>query len=124
VDGHTSLNSRIWSLSGLYKWSRSVSSVTPSTHTALVGVCDSHLVNKVLHHNGGFAVVAAIAKVFLVVRLVLDATEIAHAVDRVMVGQCHCFYGVIRWVVLTQRRRGDPCLGRRAAYTGAQVRGA
>jgi hypothetical protein len=44
---------------------------------------DSHLVNKVLHHNGGFAVVAAIAKVFLVVRLVLDAAKIAHAVDRV-----------------------------------------
>jgi len=58
----------------------------PWTHSALFGgICDSHLVNKVLHHYGGFAVVAAITKVFLVVRLVLDAAEIAHAVNRVRV---------------------------------------
>lgn len=47
------------------------------------GVWGSHLVHKVLHHYGGLAVVAAITKVFLVVRLVLDAAKIAHAVDRV-----------------------------------------
>lgn len=80
MDGHTFLNSRIWSVSGLLGWPRSELLVVASL---CQGVWGSHLVHKVLHHYGGLAVVAAITKVFLVVRLVLDAAKIAHAVDRV-----------------------------------------
>jgi uncharacterized membrane protein YoaK (UPF0700 family) len=84
-------------------------------------VVTTHLVNKVLHHDGGFSVVAAVAEVLLVVGFVFDAAEVAHAVDRAIV----VVPVVIEMVVveLTRRRRGGRGLGRRAACTGVLDRG-